>query len=208
MTLGERHKIRHPRHGAVLIHDLADHGCRVEPGETRKIDRGFRMPRTDENASLARDQREHVPRRDDVVMIFGRIDRRRDRACTVVRGNAGGDAFARLDRHGERGAGPGGIGPHHRFQPELLRPGFRQCEADQAAAVLGHEVDGIGRRHLRRDDEIAFVLAVLGVDQNDHAAVAQVIQQLRRGGEDALPLRVLDGIEGLVHRRNSKRRAT
>ena len=38
-----------------------------------------------------------------------------------------------------------------------------------------HEVDRIGRRHLRGDDEIAFVLAILVVDQYEHAAVARFL---------------------------------
>ena len=54
----------------------------------------------------------------------------------------------------------------------------RQREADQAAAVLGHEVDRLGRRHLRRDDEVALVLAVLVVDQDEHAAVARLLDDL------------------------------
>jgi hypothetical protein len=38
-----------------------------------------------------------------------------------------------------------------------------------------HEVDCIRRRHLRRDDEIALVFAVLVIHQNEHAAVARVV---------------------------------
>jgi len=30
MALSERDKIRHARHGAVVVHDLADDACRIE----------------------------------------------------------------------------------------------------------------------------------------------------------------------------------
>ena len=44
--------------------------------------------------------------------------------------------------------------------------------ADQAAAVLGEEVDFLGRDELRGEDEVALVLAVLVVDQDDDVAGA------------------------------------
>jgi hypothetical protein len=58
---------------------------------------------------------------------------------------------------------------------ELLDPLLGQRQADQAAAVLGHEVDRVGRRHLRGDDEVALILAVLVVDQDEHPAVARLV---------------------------------
>ena len=69
---------------------------------------------------------------------------------------------------------------HHGFELQLVGAALRQGEADQTAAVLGHEVYGVGRRHLRRDDEIAFVLAIGSIDKHDHAAVAQVFDDLGR----------------------------
>ena len=61
---------------------------------------------------------------------------------------------------------------------------FGQGKADQAAAVLGHEVDGVRGRHLGRDHQVALVLAVLVVDQDEHAAVARLFDDLfdRRTG--------------------------
>ncbi len=45
-------------------------------------------------------------------------------------------------------------------------------EADEAAAVAGHEVDGLGSDVLGGQGEVALVLAVLVVDDDDHAAGA------------------------------------
>ena len=48
----------------------------------------------------------------------------------------------------------------------------RQRQADQAAAEARHEVDGLGRDMVGGDDQVALVLAVLVVDEDDHAAAA------------------------------------
>ena len=44
-----------------------------------------------------------------------------------------------------------------------------QRQADEAAAVAGHEVDGLGSDVLGGQGQIALVLTVLIVDHNDHA---------------------------------------
>ena len=60
----------------------------------------------------------------------------------------------------------------HQREAELLDPLAGQRQANQAARVLGHEVDGLGRRPLRGNDEVALVLAILVVDQDEHPALA------------------------------------
>ena len=208
VALGEGDEVGHARHGAVVVHDLADDAGGVEPGEPREIDAGLRVPGADQHAALARDQREHVARRDDVVVVLGGVDGGGDGAGAVVRGDAGGHALARLDRHREGGALPRLALARHVLEAQLVGALAREREADEAAAVLGHEVDGVGRRHLRRDDEVALVLAVLGVDQDDHAPVAQILDDLVDGREEALALGVGHPLQVRVHRRNSISRAT
>ena len=95
-----------------------------------------------------------------------------------ARRDAGGDALARLDRDGERGLVARAVRLAHQRQAELLDPLAGQRQADQAARVAGHEVDRVGRRELRRDDQVALVLAVLVIDQDEHAAVARLLDQL------------------------------
>ena len=65
--------------------------------------------------------------------------------------------------------------------------------------MLGHEVDGVGRRHLRGDDEVALVLAVLGVDQDDHAPVAQILDDLVDRRKEALAFRVCGRLQAVLH---------
>src|SRR3546814_8957052 len=75
--LREGDQIVHPRHGAVVLHDLADHAGRVEAGQPRHVHGRFRMARADKDAALARDQRKHMARRHDMLAVFRRIDRDR-----------------------------------------------------------------------------------------------------------------------------------
>ncbi len=91
---------------------------------------------------------------------------------------------SRFDRHGEGGLVAAGVVARHQRQAELLDALARQRETDKAAAEARHEVDGVGCRHLRRDIEIALVLAILVIDQDDHAAVARVLHHLLDRGEE------------------------
>ena len=200
VPLGEGDEVRHARHGAVVVHDLADDAGRVETGQPRQVDARLRVAGADQHAALARDQREHVAGRDDVVVVLGGVDGGGDGAGAVVRGDAGGDAFARLDRDREGRAVARLVLARHVLEAQLVGALLGQRQADQAAPVLGHEVDGVGRRHLRGDDQVALVLAVLGVDQDDHAAVAQVVDDLVDRRQEALAFRVFDPLQAVLHR--------
>ncbi|MNI68468.1 hypothetical protein D3C73_1241660 [compost metagenome] len=103
--------------------------------------------------------------------------------CAVVGGNAGGDAFGRFDADGEVGLELRGIGLHHRRQAEVGSTGTGQRQAHQAAAMGNHEVDVAGLDQLGRHDQVAFVLAVFVIDDDDHAAEADVFQDVGNGGE-------------------------
>ncbi len=63
MELREFHEVRHPRHGAVIVHDLADHAGRIKPRQSRDIDGRFGMPRANQRTAMACDERKHMPRR-------------------------------------------------------------------------------------------------------------------------------------------------
>ena len=105
------------------------------------------------------------------------MDRDLDRAAAVGRGDAGRHAFARLDRDGERGAERRLVVVGHRAQAERVGALLGQAEADQPARVRRHEVDRVRRRELRGDRQVALVLAVLVVDDDDHAAFADVLDR-------------------------------
>ena len=79
----------------------------------------------------------------------------------------------------------GAVARHHRRQLQALAALARERQADQAAAVARHEVDGLGRDVVGGEHEVAFVLAVFLVDQDDHAAGAQLGDELGDRGDRA-----------------------
>ena len=85
---GVRDQVGHAGHGAVVVHDLADDGRRVQAGETREVDAGLGLPGALQHAAGARHEREHVPRLHEVVGPGLRVDGDLD----GVRAVGGGDA--------------------------------------------------------------------------------------------------------------------
>ena len=94
--------------------------------------------------------------------------RRNDRRRAV----GGGDASPRalqIDWDAERGAERRGVGADSERNLEFVEACAGHGEADLTAAVLRHEVDRFRRDLRRRHGEIAFVLAILIVHDDDHA---------------------------------------
>jgi hypothetical protein len=100
--------------------------------------------------------------------------RRLHRTRAILRRDAGGDALGGLDRDGEGGAVLRLVVAHHQGQVELAAAGFGQRQADQSASPLGHEIDGFRRDVFSGEHEVAFIFAILLVDQDHHAAGAHV----------------------------------
>ncbi len=90
----------------------------------------------------------------------------------------GRDPVAGLDGDRERGLVRRLVLGRHQVQAELVAALGRQREADQPAPLLGHEVDRLGRRELGGERQIALVLAVLVVADDDHPARADLVQRL------------------------------
>ena len=165
-------EVGHAGHRPVVVHDLADDAGRVEPGEPREVDRRLGLPGALQDAAGARPEREDMAGLDEVV---GALASGRSRPGSCARGRAAEipvvDALARLDRDGEGGAERRLVALGHRPEAELVAPLAGEAEADQAASVRRHEVDRLGRRELRGDREVALVLAVGGVDDDDELAL-------------------------------------
>ena len=186
MLLRVAREVGDARHGAVVVHDLADHAGRTQPGEHGQVDRRLGLAGALEHAAAPRAQREDVARPQQVVGTGARIDRGQDGGGAVGRRDPGRDLAARLDRHRERGAERRGVVLHHEREPQLVAALLGQGEADEAAAVARHEVDGVGRDLLRRDREVALVLAVLVVDDDHEPALAERLDRILDAGEGGL----------------------
>ena len=88
--------------------------------------------------------------------------------------DASGDALGRFDGGGKGRAFFVGVARHHGGELQALAAFTREGEADQATAKAGHEVDGVGGDVVCRQHQVALVLAVFFVHQNDHAPSAHV----------------------------------
>ena len=133
------------------------------------------MTGTDQGAAFPSEQGKHVAGGGDVVPGAVGIGRDGDRMRAIGSRNSGGHTLPGLDGHGERRLMAGAVLLAHERQAQSVDPLLGQREADQAAGVFGHEVDGIGGRELGGDDQVAFILPVFVVHQDEHAAIARFL---------------------------------
>ena len=176
-------EVGHAGHRPVLVHDLADDAGRVQAGEPGEVDGRLGLAGAASTPPSRARSGKTWPGLTRSCGVDVRVDCDLDRARAVGGGDAGGHALAGLDRHRERGAERRLVVLGHLAQAELVAALLGQAEADQAARVRGHEVDRLGRRELGGDDEVALVLAVGVVDDDDELAVADVLDRLLDRGE-------------------------
>ena len=125
-----------------------------------------------------RAQREDVAGLDEVVRCRRRVDRDVNGVRAVGGRDAGRHALAGLDRIRECSAEVRLVPLRHLREAELLAALSAQAEADQAACVRRHEVDGVRGPELRGDDDVPLVLALGIVDDDDHLPVPDVLDRL------------------------------
>src|SRR5579883_542715 len=183
VALAELLELRNPRHGAVRVHDLADHAGRLEPGERGQIDGRLGLRGAHPHAAFPRAQGKDVAGAGQVRRAAIGVDRLQDGAGAVGGRNTGRHAVARVDRFAEGGAEIGRIRRTHQRQAEGIAPLRRERQADEPAAVGRHEVDDLRRDLLGRDGEVALVFAVLVVHDHEDAAGADLLDGFGNGDE-------------------------
>ena len=71
-------QFRHPRHGAIIVHDLANNSRRLESGQTRQVDRTFGLTGADQDSALFCPQRENMAGAGQIewfgVIGYGNLD--------------------------------------------------------------------------------------------------------------------------------------
>ena len=176
-SLGEFLQVRHAGHGAVVVHDLAD--------DRRRLFSPARRARSTE-PSVWPVRTSTPPLRARMGKTWPGLTRSSGRALSatavrmvVARSAAempGGDAPPGLDGDGEGGleAATGCPGPSGASCSCSTSSGV-QGQADETPAVAGHEIDGLGGDLLRGHGQVAFVLPVLVVHQDDHLPLADVV---------------------------------
>src|SRR5439155_3161942 len=102
-----------------------------------------------------------------------------DGGGSVVGAGPGGRGSPGVDRHGEGGLERAFLPCPHERDPEPLQSATLARHADDAPAVGGHEVDGLGGDLLGGQDEVALVLPVRVVDDDHHPARPDLLDGLR-----------------------------
>jgi hypothetical protein len=103
-----------------------------------------------------------------------RIDRHMNRRGPIRRRNSRRNVFPRIDGHGEGRAERGGILNRLLREMEFFDSLGSQGETDQPAGIFGHEINGLGRHVLSGNDEIAFILAVFVIEEDDESPLLNV----------------------------------
>src|SRR5438552_1970273 len=172
-------------HAAGLVEHLADHAGGIAARHPREVHRRLRVPGAAQHAALHRAQREHVSGCDEIGRGHLRIGERADGDGPVVGGDTGGDAAPRVHADREGGAHRRGVLGHHHAELELVQPLAQHRHAHEPARVRDHEVDGLGGDLVGGHDEVALVLPVLVVDDDQDAAVPDLLDRLVDGREAA-----------------------
>jgi hypothetical protein len=181
--LREHDQIGKARHRAVGIHDLAQHRGGSEPRKRRQIAAGLGVPRARKHAARLRDEREHVPGLHDVRTLGVGRRRHANRVRAILGGDPRRDPLRRLDRHGEVRAMDRAVLSHHRRKVEALGVFRGDRHADEPTAMRGEEIDLLGRDEIGGENEIAFVFAILFVDEDGHPPGFQVGDEIGNGAQ-------------------------
>ena len=89
MRVAELNKVRHARHGAIVIVDLTNHTCGRQAGQTGKIDGGFRLAAALQDSAGAGAKRKDVTGSREVLRLTVRIDGRLDCSRAILSRYAG-----------------------------------------------------------------------------------------------------------------------
>ena len=154
--------------GAIAVGPRISHStpAGVQSGHAGQIDRGLGVSGAAQHAALLGHQRKQVPGPHEVGRLAGRVEDRADGRGPLL-GRDARPAAVMVDRHGERRAQKRRVVLDHRRQIEPLGDLGQDRHAKLPAAVGDHEVDDFGRHLFGGADEIAFVLAVFGIDDDD-----------------------------------------
>ena len=136
------------------------------------------MTGSHQDATGCGDQRKHVAGLHQ-VRRFGVWARRDPNGVGAIgRRNSGADAVCSLDRNREVGPVHRSIVGSHRRQLQLRRMLGRDRHADQAAPVFRKKVDLFRRDEIGRENQIALVLAILVVHQDNDMTATDLLDQL------------------------------
>ena len=180
VALRELHELGSAHHGAVLPHDLAAQAAGLQPRQTAQVHGGLGVALPLQDTILFGQQGEHVPRPPEVLRLGPLLHALEGGHRPLRRRNAGGGGHM-VDGDGEGRLVVVGVVLDHLGEAKLSDVLLRHGHADEALAVGGHEVDVLGGGELRRADEVALILPIGIVGDQNELALPQVLQGLLDG---------------------------
>jgi hypothetical protein len=176
MLFGEGRNLRAAHHRAVVIDQFGDHADQRQAGQLAEIDRCLGMTRAHQHPALPRDQREDMAGTQEIGAADIAVGEVAHCQRAVVGRNAGGGAVLEIDAHREGGGVRRIIVGDHGREVKPPRILARHRRADDARSVADDEGHLLWRAMHRRDDQIAFVLAIVVVHDDDDLAALERAQ--------------------------------
>ena len=172
VLVGEDPKLVGLRHRALVLlaDDLADRTRRLQSCQPGEVDGGLGVAGPAQHAAVFGAQRDDMAGPGEVVGGAGRVGEQPHRGGAVRRRDAGADTLFRVDGDGVRGAVLVLVHRVHRQKAKRVADRSVERHAQIAGRVADHERHQFGGRLLGREDEVALVLPVLVVDDDDGLA--------------------------------------
>ena len=174
MLTGKHLQLGHAGHGAVVVHDFHQRAGGVQSGQLAQVDGGLGVATAAQHAVVLGIEGVDVSRSAEGLRRAGGVGEGAYGGGAVVGADARGAAFELVDGDGEGCAQHAGVVAHLARQVEFLAAADGDGCAEHATGILQHEVHHLGGNLLGGADEVALVLAVLVVDNNDEAPLAEV----------------------------------
>ena len=184
---GEGLQVEHPRHGPVVVHDLAQDTDRLTVGQGAEVHRGLGVAGPLEHAAGPGPQRKDVARPGELGPLAGVVGQRNHRGRSIRGRDSRRGALDEVDRHGEGGSHRLGVVHHHEWQVECVGPLVGHRGTDHAAGVADHEGHLLRRHGVGGDDEVALVLTILVVDHDQELTPGVGLDGVFDGGQRHQP---------------------
>ena len=154
----------------LLADDLADRARGLQPRHPGQVDGGLGVAGPAQHATVLGAQRNHVTGAGEIVGDAGGIGQQSHGGGPVGRGNARPHTPSRVDGDGVGGAVLVLVDRVHRQQAQPVADRAVQRHTQISRGVANHEGHHLRRRLFGGEDQIALVLALLVVDDDDGLA--------------------------------------
>ena len=131
-----------------------------------------------ENSSALSYKREYVSRPEKIFRFCVGIRKESRRKGAFFRRDPGRGSFFSVHRNSERSPVSLRAIGNHVLETEPFRLFRRDRDAHKPPGEADHKIDVIGRYALCGDDDVAFILALSVVNDDDHFPISDVVDSL------------------------------